>query len=60
MQYRNGAALVALTGGSSPVAIYKLWQPPYKAKIDWQNVFVFCDERWVPLDDARENGMIAF
>jgi 6-phosphogluconolactonase/glucosamine-6-phosphate isomerase/deaminase len=33
--------VVALTGGSSPVAIYKLWQPPYKAKIDWQNVFVF-------------------
>jgi 6-phosphogluconolactonase len=39
MQYRNGA-LVALTGGSSPVAIYKLLAPPYKAKIDWQNVFV--------------------
>jgi 6-phosphogluconolactonase/glucosamine-6-phosphate isomerase/deaminase len=57
MQYRNGAALVALTGGSSPVAIYK--RPPYKAKIDWQNVLFWGDERWVPLDatQQRENGI---
>jgi 6-phosphogluconolactonase len=38
---KRGRFVVALTGGSSPVAIYKLWQPPYKAKIDWQNVLFF-------------------
>jgi 6-phosphogluconolactonase len=33
---KRGRFVVALTGGSSPVAIYLA--PPYKAKIDWQNV----------------------
>jgi 6-phosphogluconolactonase len=60
MQYRNGPLC------SSPyrfiASSYLLfWQPPYKAKIDWQNVFVFWgDERWVPLDDAHNNAKMAY
>lgn len=54
--------LVALTGGSSPVAIYQLLATPqYKAKIDWDKVFIFWgDERWVALDDERSNAKMAF
>ena len=58
---KRGRFLVALTGGSSPVSIYKLLATPqYKAKIDWDNVFVFWgDERWVALDDARSNAKMS-
>lgn len=58
---KRGCFLVALTGGSSPVAIYKLLATPeYKAKIDWENIFVFWgDERWVPLDDERSNAKMS-
>ena len=58
---KRGRFLVALTGGSSPVAIYKLLSTPeYKAKIDWENIFVFWgDERWVPLDDERSNAKMS-
>jgi 6-phosphogluconolactonase len=58
---KRGRFVVALTGGSSPVAIYKLLATPaYKAKIDWQSVFVFWgDERWVPLDDERSNAKMS-
>jgi 6-phosphogluconolactonase len=58
---KRGRFLVALTGGSSPISIYKLLATPqYKAKIDWKNVFVFWgDERWVPLDDERSNAKMS-
>ena len=53
--------VVALTGGSSPIALYKLLATPaYQEKIDWEKVFVFWgDERWVPLDDALSNAKMA-
>ena len=59
---KRGHFLVVLTGGSSPVSLYKLLATPqYKAKIDWDNVFVFWgDERWVPLDDARSNAKMSY
>ena len=59
---KRGRFLVALTGGSSPVSIYKLLATPqYKAKIDWDSVFVFWgDERWVALDDARSNAKMSY
>ncbi|MEZ7497930.1 6-phosphogluconolactonase [Flavobacterium sp. Arc3] len=59
---QRGRFVVALTGGSSPVAIYKLLATPsYKAKIDWQSVFVFWgDERWLPLDEERSNAKMAY
>jgi 6-phosphogluconolactonase len=58
---KQGRFVVALTGGSSPVALYTLLATaPYKNKIDWEKVFVFWgDERWVPLDDALSNAKMA-
>src|SRR5690606_31052957 len=58
----KGQFTVALTGGSSPVELYKmLAQEPYAGRIDWQKCFVFWgDERWVPLDDERSNARMAF
>lgn len=58
---KRGQFVVALTGGSSPIALYKLLATPaYQEKIDWEKVFVFWgDERWVPLDDALSNAKMA-
>lgn len=58
----NGKFTVALTGGSSPVALHKLLaSPEYQQKIDWSKVFVFWgDERWVPFEDDRSNTKMAF
>lgn len=54
----RGLFVVALTGGSSPLALYKLLATPhYRTKIEWNKVFVFWgDERWVPVDDDRSNA----
>jgi 6-phosphogluconolactonase len=59
---KRGRFVVALTGGSSPVALYKLLATPsYQEKIDWKKVFVFWgDERWVALDDDLSNAKMAF
>lgn len=53
--------VVALTGGSSPVGIYKLLATPeYQSKVDWNKVFVFWgDERWVALDDDLSNAKMS-
>ncbi|WP_437919981.1 6-phosphogluconolactonase [Sphingobacterium sp. LRF_L2] len=58
----RGKFTVALTGGSSPVEIYKLLATPaYAESIDWAKVFVFWgDERWVPFEDDRSNTKMAF
>ena len=58
---KRGRFLVALTGGSSPVSLYKLLATSqYKSKIDWENVFIFWgDERWVALDDERSNAKMS-
>jgi len=59
---KNGRFTVALTGGSSPVELYKLLATaPYRDAVDWNNVFVFWgDERWVPLTDDLSNARMAF
>ena len=53
---------VALTGGSSPVALYRLLaSPAYRDQVQWDKVYVFWgDERWVPLDDERSNARMSF
>lgn len=58
----KGKFTVALTGGSSPIALHKLLATAaYQQLIDWQKVFVFWgDERWVPLEDERSNTKMAF
>jgi 6-phosphogluconolactonase len=58
----KGRFTVALTGGSSPVALYKLLaQQPYIEQVPWQETFIFWgDERWVPLTDELSNAKMAF
>ncbi len=55
---RNGQFTVALSGGSSPKAIFQLLATEdYYTKIDWDRWFIFwVDERWVPLDDDKSNA----
>lgn len=58
----KGQFTLALTGGSSPVQLYRiLAREPYLEQVNWEKVFVFWgDERWVPLDDSRSNARMAF
>nr|WP_262710227.1 6-phosphogluconolactonase [Chryseobacterium sp. CH1] len=48
---KNDRFVVALSGGSSPKAIFKLLATPkYAQQIEWNKVYFFwVDERWVPL-----------
>ncbi len=50
----RGKFLVALSGGSTPKAMYEyLLQPQYKDAIDWSVVHIFwSDERFVPYDNS--------
>lgn len=59
---KKGYFTVALTGGSSPVGLYRLLASPlYKEQVLWEQVYVFWgDERWVPLTDERSNARMAF
>ncbi|BFO68399.1 6-phosphogluconolactonase [Chryseobacterium sp. KCF3-3] len=54
---KNDRFVVALSGGSSPKAIFKLLATPeYKEQIEWSKVYFFwVDERWVPLNDDKSN-----
>lgn len=58
----QGRFTVALTGGSSPVQLYKLLAShPYVEDVDWTKVYVFWgDERWVPLTDDKSNAKMAY
>ncbi|TZF98954.1 6-phosphogluconolactonase (plasmid) [Chryseobacterium panacisoli] len=49
--------VVALSGGSSPKAIFKLLATQkYAEQIEWNKVYFFwVDERWVPLHDDKSN-----
>ena len=53
---------IALSGGSTPIALHKLLAvPPYRDRIDWQRVHVFWgDERCVPFTDDRNNAKMGF
>jgi 6-phosphogluconolactonase len=53
---------IALSGGNTPRAIYKLLSAsPRKDKIDWSRMHVFWgDERAVPFEDPRNNAKMAF
>lgn len=59
---RNGRFLVALSGGSTPLSLFRLLrQPPYQHQIPWENTHVFWgDERLVPPDDPGSNYGQAF
>jgi 6-phosphogluconolactonase len=57
----NGIFCAALSGGSTPKALFQLLaSPEYRSKIDWNNVMLFwSDERNVPPDDAQSNYKMA-
>ncbi|KFF21645.1 6-phosphogluconolactonase [Chryseobacterium sp. JM1] len=58
----NDRFVVALSGGSSPKAIFNLLATEeYADKIEWNKVYFFwVDERWVPLDDDKSNARMTF
>jgi len=54
---RSGRFAVALSGGSTPRALYSLLaSPEYRERVDWPNVHLFWgDERCVPPDHPESN-----
>ena len=57
----HGRFTVALSGGSTPRALYQLLaQPPLSEAVDWANVHVYWgDERMVPPDDPESSYRMA-
>jgi len=57
----NGRFLIALSGGSTPEALYRaLTSPAFADRFDWsRTIFFFSDERGVPPDDPRSNYALA-
>lgn len=53
----HGRFSIALSGGSTPTGVYKLWaQPPFRDAMPWPQTHLFWgDERLVPPDDAGSN-----
>jgi 6-phosphogluconolactonase len=58
---KKGKFTVALSGGNTPMALYKLLATPtFSNKLDWKKVFIFWgDERCVPLDSSDNNAFNA-
>lgn len=57
---RHGSFFVALSGGSTPKAIYKLLSTRYAHSLDWNKVYLFwSDERSVSPDDPDSNYRMA-
>ena len=57
---RRGQFSVALSGGSTPRAIYRLIASSYADALDWKKVFFFFgDERNVPPDSPESNFRMA-
>jgi 6-phosphogluconolactonase len=53
----RGRFTVALSGGETPRAAYRLLGSHYRNAIDWPKLHVFfTDERFVPPEDARNNA----
>ncbi len=59
--FRRGRAVIALSGGSTPRALYEcLAQHPWCDRIQWDALHVFWgDERFVAADDATSNSRMA-
>ena len=57
----RGCARIALAGGRTPEAVYRLLaEPPYRERVDWARVEVFWgDERCVPPDHTDSNYRMA-
>lgn len=51
---------IALSGGSTPAVLFRLWAEEYRGRIDWERVhFFWGDERCVPPDDEESNFKMA-
>ena len=61
LQTRNRFTL-ALSGGSTPKRLHQLLaEAPYRDRIDWSKLHIFWgDERYLPLEDDRNNAKMAF
>ena len=59
---RQGRFTIALSGGSTPKALYQLLaNQPYVDQIDWRKWHIFWgDERVVPFADERNNAHMAY
>jgi 6-phosphogluconolactonase len=57
----NGRFFIALSGGTTPEALYRsLTSPAFGDRFDWSRTsFFFSDERCVPPDDPRSNYALA-
>lgn len=53
---------LALSGGSTPRRLHQLLaEAPYRDRIDWSKLHIFWgDERYLPLEDDRNNAKMAF
>ncbi len=53
---------LALSGGSTPKRLHQLLAAtPYREQIDWTRLHIFWgDERYVPLEDERNNARMAY
>jgi 6-phosphogluconolactonase len=52
----RGCFLTALSGGSTPMRLYKLLGNQFQDKVDWSHThFFWGDERCVPIDDTGNN-----
>ncbi|MGH2375037.1 MAG: 6-phosphogluconolactonase [bacterium] len=55
-----GLCSVALPGGNTPRALYRLLGSAYRDALPWETVHIFWgDERYVPADDPRSNYRMA-
>ncbi len=56
----NDQFTVALAGGNTPRAIYKLLATDFRTQIEWSRVhFFWGDERYVPINDSDSNYRMA-
>ncbi len=53
---------ICLSGGSTPRRLHELLaEEPLSSQVDWNRLHIFWgDERYVPLDDERNNARMAF
>ncbi|MCU4164868.1 6-phosphogluconolactonase [Carboxylicivirga caseinilyticus] len=55
-QQQKSELYIALSGGSTPKTIFKIWAQEYAKSIDWASIkFFWGDERCVPPDDIESN-----
>ena len=51
----NGRCSLALPGGNTPRALYRLLSSQLRDQIPWTKVHVWGDERYVPIGDPHSN-----